>query len=114
LGSSKQNGTTSEAKSLAASATGDMDYVLWRDKDGIPSAIDFLAVSDAEDQHNQTVIFGLEPAIINAVFPELSKLRAVQGLSDAARIIQLGDSLAKEPQDALGLLRVEFPEFSVR
>jgi hypothetical protein len=73
-------------------------------------------VSDAEDQHNQTVIFDLadEPVITHAVFPELSKLRAVQGLSDAARIIQLGDSLVKEPQDALGLLRVEFPEFSVR
>ena len=39
-------------------------------------AIDFLAVSDAEDQHQQTVIFDLadEPVITHAVFPELPKL----------------------------------------
>jgi len=38
----------------------------------------------------------------------------VQRLSDAARIVQLGYSLMKELQDALGLLRVEFAEFPVR
>ena len=45
----------------------------------IPSAIDFLAVSDAEDQHQQAVIFDLadEPVIAHTVFPELSERRAV-------------------------------------
>jgi hypothetical protein len=38
----------------------------------------------------------------------------VQRLSDAAGIVQLGDSLMKELQDALGLLRVELAEFPVR
>jgi hypothetical protein len=107
--------TDSEAKSLAASAA-----EIWITFFGVAtrysSAIDFLAVPDAEDQHNQAVVFDLrdEPVITHAVFPELSKLRAVQSLSDAARIVQLGDSLMKELQDAPGLLRVEFAEFSVR
>jgi uridylate kinase len=37
--------------------------------------IDFLAVSDAEDQHEQAVIFDLrdEPVVTYAVFPKLSK-----------------------------------------
>lgn len=47
---------------------------------------------DAEDQHDQTLIFDLadEPVVAHAVFPELPKLRAVRGLSEAARIVQLG------------------------
>jgi hypothetical protein len=79
-------------------------------------AIDFLAMSDAEDQHDQAVVFDLadKPVITHAVFPELPKPRAVQRLSDAARIVKLGDSLMKELQDALGLLRVELAEFPVR
>jgi hypothetical protein len=36
----------------------------------------------------------------------------VQRLPDAAWIIQLGYSLLKELQDALGLLPVEFTEFA--
>jgi hypothetical protein len=38
-------------------------------------AIDFLAMSDAEDQHDQAVVFDLadKPVITNAVFPELPK-----------------------------------------
>src|SRR5580692_2890365 len=77
-------------------------------------AIDFLAMSDAEDQHDQAVVFDLadEPVITNAIFPELSQPRAVQRLPDAAWIIQLGYSLVKEFQDALGLLPVEFNEFA--
>ena len=38
-------------------------------------AIDFLAMSDAEDQHDQAVVFDLadKPVITHAVFPELPK-----------------------------------------
>ena len=71
---------------------------------------------DAEDQHDQAVVFDLrdEPVVTHAVFPKLSEPRAVLRLSDAARIVQLGYSLMKELQDALGLLRVEFAQFPVR
>src|SRR3984893_7105703 len=79
------------------------------------STITFLAISDAEEQNHQTIVFDLtdEPVIAHAIFPELPKPRAVQRLSDAARIVQLGYSVMKELQDALGLLRVEFAQFSI-
>jgi hypothetical protein len=49
-------------------------------------ALDFLAISDTEDQNHQTVVFDLadEPVTAQAIFPELSKSRVVQRLSDAA------------------------------
>ncbi len=37
----------------------------------------------------------------------------MQGLSDAARVVQWGDAFVKELQDALALLRVELAEFAV-
>jgi len=73
-------------------------------------------MADAKDQHDQAVVFDLadEPVVADTVFPELSKARAVQRLSDAARIVQFADSLMQELQDALGLRRVEFAEFPLR
>ena len=48
-------------------------------------------MSYTEYQHHQPVIFDLanEPVIAHAVFPEFPQPRAVQGFSDAARIVQL-------------------------
>jgi hypothetical protein len=54
-----------------------------------------------------------EPVIAHAIFPELCKPRAVQRLSDATWIVQPGYSVMKELQDALGLLSVEFAQFSI-
>ena len=84
-------------------------------RSGCLLAIDFLAMADAKDKNDQAVVFDRadEPIIAYTVFPELSKPRAVQRLSDAARI-QFGDSLMQELQDALGLRRVEFAEFPLR
>jgi len=48
-----------------------------------------------------------------AIFPELPKPRAVQRLSNAAWVVQLGNPCMKELQDALAVLRVEFVEFPV-
>src|SRR5467141_3743249 len=89
-------------------------WITWT-ASGNALAIDFLAISDAQDQNHQTIVFDLadEPVIAHAIFPELSKPRAVQRLSDAARIVQLGNPLMKELQDALAVLRVEFVEFPV-
>jgi hypothetical protein len=46
-------------------------------------------MADAKDQNDQAVVFDLadEPVIAYTLFPELSKQRAVQRLSDAARIV---------------------------
>ncbi len=46
-------------------------------------------MADAKDQNDQAAVFDLadEPVIADRVFPELSKARAVQRLSDAARIV---------------------------
>jgi hypothetical protein len=78
-------------------------------------AIDFFAISDAKDQNYQTIVFDLadEPVVANSIFPELAKPRAVQRLSNAAWVVQLGNPRMKELQDALAVLRVEFVEFPV-
>src|SRR6267378_518830 len=77
--------------------------------------ITFLAISDAEEQNHQTIVFDLtdEPVIAHAIFPELPKPRAVQRLSNAAWVVQLGNPRMKELEDALAVLRVEFVDFSV-
>ena len=78
-------------------------------------AIDFFAISDAEDQNYQKIVFDLadEPVIAHAIFPELPKPRAGQRLCDAAWIVQLGNPLMKELQDAPAVLRGEFVELPV-
>ena len=65
-------------------------------------------MSYAEDENNDAVVlnFANEPIVAHPLFPELPKARALQGLPDAARIIQIGQSLMKEFQDAPGMLRV--------
>ncbi|MGA7225298.1 MAG: hypothetical protein WA603_17085 [Candidatus Acidiferrales bacterium] len=79
------------------------------------SAIDFSAVSDAEDQHEEAVVFDFadESIVAYAVFPEFTEERAVQGLTDAAWVIEAGYSGVEETQDAAAMLRVEFAEFPV-
>jgi hypothetical protein len=74
-------------------------------------AIDFFAMADAEHQHDEPIVFDLrdEPVIAYAVFPEFPKLRAVQRLSDAAGVVQLGYSLMKKLQDALGRCASSLP-----
>jgi len=70
------------------SRRGDRLKILVWDR-GLLLAIDFLAMADAKDKNDQAVVFDLadEPVIAYTVFPELSKPRAVQRLSDAARIV---------------------------
>jgi hypothetical protein len=96
-------------------AAADSSGWITRTVSGNALAIDFFAISDAEDQNHESIIFDLadEPVIAHAIFPELSKPRAVQRVSDAAWIVQLGNPLMKELQDALAVLRVEFVEFPV-
>ena len=75
-------------------------------------AIDFFAMSNAENEHDQPSIFDLadEPVIAHPVFPKLPQARPTQRFSDAARIVQLCYSFVKEPQDALGVLHVELAQ----
>jgi hypothetical protein len=72
---------------MASEAT-DMRYGFDRAAASSLLPIAFLAMA-AKDQNDQEVIFDLadEPAIAYTVFPELSKPRDVQRLSDAARIV---------------------------
>ena len=74
----KTCGTQAEAKRAGGLA-----------RDSCLLAIDFLAMADAKDKNDQAVVFDLadEPVIAYTVFPELSKPRAVQSLSDATRIV---------------------------
>jgi hypothetical protein len=70
---------------------------------------------NAENQHDQAVIFdpANEPVIPNTVFPELPKPRTVQRFSDAAGIVQQGDSVLQELENAPAVLRVEPAKFPV-
>ena len=80
------------------------------------SAVDLLAVSNAKDEHDQAVVLDLadEPVISHTVFPKLPEPGALQGLSNAASIAQLGYSFMEELQDAPGVLGVELAQFPVR
>jgi len=71
-------------------------------------------MSHAEDQNNHAVIFDFadEPVLTHAVLPKLAQ-RAMQRLSQATRIVQLGHTLTKELRDSLPVLWVEFREFAV-
>jgi hypothetical protein len=73
-------------------------------------AIDFFSISDAEDQNNQAGILNLadEPEIAHPISPEFSETRALQGLADAARIVELGYAFVKKLQNAPAVLLVEF------
>jgi hypothetical protein len=66
-------------------------------------------MSDAEDEHNQAVIFDLanQPVISNPVFPEFSESRTVQRLSDASGIAQLGNSFVEKLEDAFAVLSIK-------
>jgi hypothetical protein len=78
-------------------------------------AIDFLAVPDAEDEHQKTVVFDLadEAKGADAVSPELAEARALQGLANVAGIVQPGDALLQEFHNTFGVLRIELAEFTV-
>ena len=70
-------------------------------------------MSNAEEQHDQSAIFDLadEQVVAHAEFPELPKPRTVQRFSDAPGIVQLGDPVPQELQNAPAVLRVEFAKF---
>ena len=78
--------------------------------------IDFLAVSDAEHQHDETAVFDLadEPEIAHPVLPKFPQPRAGQRFSDAAGIVEFRNSLVKEPEDSFPVRRVGLAEFPGR
>ena len=59
------------------------------------SAIDFFAVSEAEDQYEQAIVFDLadKPVVADAVLPEFPEAGAVERFTNAAGIFQLGKPL---------------------
>ena len=52
-------------------------------------AVDFSAVAGPQNENDEPVVLNLadEPIIPNAVFPELPEFGAVQGLTNAARVV---------------------------
>jgi hypothetical protein len=66
------------------------------------SSVDFFAVADAKNENEQPIVFDLanKAIVADAVFPELPKPRAVQGLPDAAWVVQWRDAFIEEFQDA--------------
>lgn len=78
-------------------------------------AINLSAVSDAQYQHKEVIVLDLanQTVIPYPVSPKFSKPNSPKRLAKAARIFQDGDSVAKEFQDALGVLRIQFAQLSV-
>ncbi len=72
-------------------------------------------MSNAEDEHDQAIVFKLadEPVRAYAILPKLPEAGAAQGLSDAAGIVQLGQSFMEEFQKAPAVLCVELAQFPV-
>lgn len=60
-------------------------------------AIYLFAVANVQhEDHNALVLNGAdEPVIADAIFPKFSKLVAVEHPANAARIVQLGNTLQK-------------------
>jgi len=69
----------------------------------------------AKNQNEQPFVLDLadEPVITHTVFPELSKLGALQSLTNAAWVIEWGETFVKELQDAPALLWVELAQIAV-
>ena len=66
-----------------------------------------------ENQHQFVLDGADEPIIADAILPELAEFGAVQSLSDAARVVQLGNSLMKKLQNAPCDLRIQLIELAV-
>ncbi len=66
-------------------------------------------MSDAENEDQQEIVFDFadEAVVADAVFPEFAQARAVEGFSDGAGVVQFGDAVAQELQDAVAVLRLE-------
>ena len=66
-----------------------------------PSAINVSPISDPDDQDPKRTIIdiGDDAIIADAVFPEIPKLRALQGFADRTRIIELGNTTVKETKN---------------
>jgi hypothetical protein len=78
------------------------------------SAIDFFAVSDAEDQDQQAVVFDLtdEAERADAISPKLTQAGSLQRLAKRARVGQLGDPFPMKFRNAFGVLRMELAKFA--
>ena len=68
------------------------------------------------DENPQDMILdGRHDAIVaRAVLPEASKAGAPEGFADAARIVQPGDAVVQEAENAPRRLRVELAELAPR
>jgi hypothetical protein len=83
---------------------------------GTELAVDFPAVADAEDEHNQAVVLNLadEPEIADSILPKFAEFRTAECLADAARITPDGHAFSQELEDALAVLRVQLAEITIR
>jgi hypothetical protein len=63
------------------------------------STIDFSAISDLDDEDfGDVVLDTADDAVLpHPVLPERSKPRTLQGFSDTARIIQMGNPFEQKP-----------------
>ena len=64
-------------------------------------------MANAEDEQAIIFDFANQPVVSNAIFPECPEARTVQRFSDASRIIQLGNSLLKKPENTSAVLCVK-------
>src|SRR5712692_9376939 len=81
----------------------------------VRSSVDFSAMASAENQNQELFVFNLadEAVISYAVFPELPEFGAMQGLTDAARVVQWGKEFVKELENTLAVRRVPLAQIAV-
>jgi hypothetical protein len=80
----------------------------------ILARVDFFSVADAENKHNQTIIFQRtdEAVISDAVFPELAE-SPLQSFSDFSRVVEWGDPLVEKFENAVRYGFIKLVEFSL-
>jgi hypothetical protein len=79
-------------------------------------SVNFAAIADFDNEYFQSAVLniGYDSVIAYAVFPKFAQTRTLEGIPDAARVVQYCHPVIKKPQNALGYRRVELVQFPLR
>lgn len=67
-----------------------------------------VADPDHENEHGAVLDIGNDPIVADSIFPEATQFAAFQRFAEAAGVVELGDTLGEESEDAPGGLTIEF------
>jgi hypothetical protein len=76
--------------------------------------VNFAAMAYTQDEHNHSVIFDftIYAVVADAIFPKPAQIRTLEGLTDGARLVELGYSFVQKFQNATARLGVGLIHFA--